>query len=146
MIATVLALVAAAPAVAQATPPTPPGQPRGAAAMKALGMSDAGVAVLRRQSAPDPDAKALLAKRQAMRAKLAEAAAATPFDVDAFAALLRESSLMEASARSRSEERIVTTLKALPAADRPIFAKAVFGAGGPPPAPPGPPPPPRPAP
>lgn len=140
MIGIAIALVAAAPAAAPAAPPSPM-PPRGAAAMKALGMSDAGIAVLRAQSAPDPDAKAQLAKRQAMRAKLADAAAANPFDVDAFAALLRESSLMEATARSRNEERIVTTLKALPAADRPIFAKAVFGG---PPAPPAPVSPPRP--
>ncbi|WP_162527285.1 hypothetical protein [Sphingomonas solaris] len=138
MIASLIALVASTATPAPAAPPaaaTPPARvapsqatARGAAAMKALGMSDAGIAVLRKQSAPDPDARAMLAKRQALRAKLAEAAAATPFDVDAFAELLRESSTLEQSVRARSEERIVTTLKALPAADRPIFARAVFAA------------------
>ncbi len=145
MIGIALLLVAAAPAVSAPTPPPPPTQAaRGAAAMKALGMSDAGIAVLRKQSAPDPDARALFAKRQALRTQLAAAATASPFDVDAFAALLRDSSLLEGTMRSRSEERIVNTLKALPAADRQIFAKAVFSA--PPPPPPGaaPPPPPRP--
>lgn len=130
MIGFAIALVVAAPAgvAAPAPPPLrPPGTQRGAAALRALGMSDAGIAVLRRQGAPEPGARTIMAERQATRTKLADAASATPFDVDAFVALLHESSLMETAARSRSEERIVTTLKALPAADRAIFAKAVFG-------------------
>ncbi len=125
--------VAAAAPLAPPPPKAPPAAtPRGVAAMKALGMSDAGIAVLRRQGAPDPDARALNAKRQTLRAKLAETAGATPFDLEGFTALLRESSTLEASVRTRNEERIVATLKALPEADRPIFARAVFG---PPPAP-----------
>lgn len=146
MIALTLALATAPIQLAQATPPpsAPPAanaaaMQRGAAAMKSLGMSDAGINVLRQQSAPDPDARALATKRMAMRGQLATTAAAAPFDVDGFAALLRESSLLESTARTRTEERIITTLKALPAADRSIYAKAVFGAGTPPP--PAPPPP-----
>ncbi|MET0269563.1 MAG: periplasmic heavy metal sensor [Sphingomonas sp.] len=135
-----LAAVAAAPPPPVKPPPVivAPPAARTATVLKALGMSDAGIAILRRQSAPDPDARALNARRQALRAKLGEAAAASPFDVNAFAALLRESATLEGAVRTRNEERIVTTLKALPAADRPIFAKAVF----PPelPAPPAPPP------
>ena len=131
MISIAIALVASAPSAAMPAPTPPPlvapAPAHGAAALKAVGMSDAGIAVLRQQSAPDPDAKAAFTKRQAMRAKLAQAASANPFDLDAFASALREASLLEATARSRNEERIVTTLKALPAADRPIFAKAVFG-------------------
>jgi uncharacterized membrane protein len=143
MIGLALALAVGPVQLAQAAPPpasapTPPANAaamqRGAAAMKALGMSDAGINVLRQQSAPDPDARALAAKRVAMRGQLAAAASASPFDVDGFAALLRESSLLESTARTRTEERIVNTLKALPAADRGIYAKAVFGGGPPPPA------------
>jgi hypothetical protein len=141
MIAIAVALAVAAPAVQLAqAPPLPAAAPaavppaRGAAAMKALGMSDAGIAVLRQQSVPDPDTRALAGKRAAMRGQLAAAAAANPFDIDAFAELLRQSSLLESTARARTEERIVTTLKALPAADRSIYAKAVFG-GAPPAAP-----------
>lgn len=150
MIALALALsISTAPMqLAQAAPtpssaaPASAGPPRNAAALKALGMSDAGMNVLRQQSAPDPDARALAAKRAAMRGQLATAAAANPFDVDAFAALLREASSLESSARARVEERIIATLKALPAADRPIYVKAIFGSarpgtppGSPPPGP-----------
>lgn len=147
MIGIALLLAAAAPAASVPAPPAPLSQAaRGAAAMKALGMSDAGIAVLRKQSAPDPDARALFAKRQALRTQLTTAATASPLDVDALAALLRDSSLLEGTMRARSEERIINTLKALPAADRPIFAKAVFNAPPPPPPPAGatPPAPPRP--
>lgn len=134
MMTGLIALVVAAAAPLAPPPPAralPAATPRGAVALKALGMSDAGIAVLRQQGAPDPDSRALNAKRQTLRAKLAEAAGATPFDLDAFTTLLRESATLEASVRTRNEERIITTLKALPAADRPIFARAVFG---PPPA------------
>ena len=141
-IAVALTVAAAPTQYAQAAPPAPaapaaPAPRSVAATMKALGMSDAGIAVLRAQSQPDPDARALAAKRLAMRGQIATAAAATPFDIDGFAGLLRDASLLEGTARSRIEERIITTLKALPAADRPIYAKAVLNIP-----PPGPPPPP----
>ena len=146
MIAIAVALAAAAPAaqLAQATPPPPPAP--AAARPRARRRGDEGARHVRRghrRAAPAERARSRCARAcreaQAMRGQLAAAAAATPFDVDAFAELLRQSSLLESSARARSEERIVTTLKALPAADRSIFAKAVFG--GAPPAPPAPPPP-----
>ncbi len=131
-----LATAAAAPPPPKAPPKAPPAAAlRGAAAMKALGMSDAGIAVLRTQSRPDPDARAMLAKRETLRGQIVQAAGANPFDGDAVAALLRESSALEGTLRGRNEDRIVATLKALPPADRPIYARAVFGPPPPPAAP-----------
>lgn len=138
----VLALVlqAAGPA-APVTPPAPPPRlapapPRGGAALKAMGMSDAGIKVLQTVGAPDPDTKAFADRHAALLAKLGAVADAQPFDPAAFVVAMKDENTAEIEARQRKIDVITRTLQALPPADRQIYVRAVIGHRDPLPPPP----------
>lgn len=119
MILAALLLVAAPP------PPAPAPSPY-LQQMRGLGMTDAGIAVLRRMSAPDPDGPAFAARRAALRDRLRAIAIQQPLDVEGFTGLLKAEAGAEGEARTRVADRIGATLRALPPEDRAIFARVVL--------------------
>ncbi|MBU3079405.1 hypothetical protein [Sphingomonas quercus] len=123
LLALMIALQAATPAAPAAAPGPPP---RYLQQMRQFGMTEAGIAVLQRLSAPDPDAPAYAARRQALRDRLRTIATANPIDVEGFAGLLKAEAQAEGEARVRVAEKIAETMRALPPEDRQIFARVVL--------------------
>jgi hypothetical protein len=124
MIAFLAALQAAA-----SPAPAPASEPRYYQQLRQFGMTDAGIAVMRRMAAPDPDAPAFAARRQALRERLRVIAQRQPLDVEGFAGLVKAEAQAEGEARVRVAEKVAATLRALPPEDRPIFARVVLAQG-----------------
>ncbi len=121
ILAAFMLLQAAAPSPVATAPASPYLQQ-----MRTLGVSEAGIAVLRRMAAPDPDAPAFAARRQALRDRLRAVAVQQPLDIDGFAGLLKAEAGAEGEARARVADKIAATLRALPPEDRGIFARVVL--------------------
>lgn len=114
---------------AAAPAPAPAAEPRYYQQLRQFGMTDAGIAVMRRMSVADPDAPAFAARRQALRERLRAIGQRQPLDVEGFAGLLKAEAQAEGEARVRLAEKVAATLRALPPEDRPIFARVVLAQG-----------------
>ena len=114
---------------AAAPAPAPAAEPRYYQQLRQFGMTDAGIAVMRRMSVADPDAPAFAARRQALRERLRAIGPRQPLDVEGFAGLLKAEAQAEGEARVRLAETVAATLRALPPEDRPIFARVVLAQG-----------------
>ena len=116
--------LAAAPLVAQ-TPPV-------ATARKPInypGVSLAGNAILTKlDQQPDPQFVQLLRQRKSTQDQLSNAIMTATIDPDRISTLMKQLDLIQSQIRSRSSDRVLTALKALPDEDRGPFLRAISNA------------------
>lgn len=115
-------------ALAQAAPkPTAPAaapQPQ----ITIPGVSQAGVAVLNKmRNMPDNGLKMIIGQLRDVSSQLALEIQRPVIDVDKIAALLKKREMLMAQSQTRQDDRLVAVIKALPAADRAPFLRAVSG-------------------
>lgn len=122
----------AAPVLAQT--PVPPSQlakPAGPPpAVNIPGVSPAGNALLTKlQSQRDPVLIQLAGQQRNAAQQMVTIMSAPTIDVEKFAALLKQSEGLTAQIRSRSDDKVLQALRALPAADRGPFLRGVVSGG-----------------
>ncbi|PZU07948.1 hypothetical protein [Sphingomonas sp.] len=129
LLALALMVLTALPATAQ----TPPAAPAPAHRPTNLpGVSPAGNAILTKLDAQgDPQYSQLRRQQQGLKDQLSNAIMVSEIDVDRVAGLMRQMDLVQGQMRTRSSERVLAALKALPEADRGPFLRAIARQVGP---------------
>lgn len=102
------------------------------------GVSPAGNAILTRLlQQGDPQLRQIILQVRDTTKEMQLAVQRPTLDVDQFAALMKRGDTLQAQSRTRQTERIVIALRALPAADRLPFLKAIGSTSAPAPVPAG---------
>lgn len=120
--------LAAAPLIAQtpATPATPGGARK---PINYPGVSAAGNAILTKlDQQPDQQFVQLLRQRKSTQDQLSNAIMTATIDPERIATLMKQLDLLQSQIRSRSSDRVLTALKALPEEDRGPFLRAISNA------------------
>lgn len=121
--------LATAPLAAQSPPPSPPAARR---VTNLPGVSPAGNAILTKLDAQgDPQYAQIRRQQTALKDQLSNAIMVPVIDADKVAGIMRQMDLVQSQLRSRSSERVVAALKALPEADRGPFLRAIARQVGP---------------
>lgn len=121
--------LATAPALAQTPPPAAAPQRK---PTNLPGVSPAGNTILTKlDSQGDPQYAQLRRQQQGLKDQLSNAIMVPVVDVDRVTGIMRQMDVIQGQMRTRSSERVLAALKALPEADRGPFLRAIARQVGP---------------
>ena len=93
------------------------------------GVSAAGNAIIGKMEVQStPGLRAILVQQKDVQGQISALALAPTIDVDKLGALLKQGEALQGQFRTRFNDRLIATLKALPEADRSPFLKAIGSA------------------